>query len=120
MGFPLSRTVSAATAAYGVFALVKPAHLADALQVQGPARVGYETLARSYGARDIAVSAAALVGPPSVVKAAMGLRIAMDVADCATLVLASDDESVRTKVASATLGWGAVNVVALAIDLARD
>lgn len=111
----LSRTLSAATASYGAFALVRPSHLPDALESQAGDREGLELLAQSYGVRDLAISAAGVFGPPSVVKAAMAIRIAMDLGDCA-LLAARTEGDVRRKVMGVTLGWGALNAVALLVD----
>ncbi|WP_028474866.1 hypothetical protein [Nocardioides alkalitolerans] len=112
-----TRLVSAATASYGVFALAKPSHLPDALEATGADRAGYETLARTYGARDIAVSLVGVTGSRQVGRAALALRIAMDVADCLVLLRATDDDDVRRKVAAVTLGWGALNTAVLVADL---
>lgn len=119
MTMTASKVVSAATAAYGVFALVKPSHLPDALQVSGPTREGYVALARVYGGRDIAISTAALLGDDAVTTAAMKLRLAMDVTDCVTLLLRTSDSGLRAKIAGVTLGWGALNLAALVADRRR-
>ncbi|MBM7507127.1 hypothetical protein JOE61_000941 [Nocardioides salarius] len=111
----LSRTLSAATASYGAYALVRPSHLPDALGSQAGDREGLELLSQSYGVRDLAVSAAGLFGSPRVVKAAMAIRIAADLGDCA-LLAARTEGDVRRKVMGVTLGWAGLNAVALLVD----
>lgn len=118
--FTASRTLSAATAAYGVFALVKPDHLARFLQVPARASAGYRVLGYTYGGRDLAISTLALLGrSPDVVRSAMILRVAMDLTDCAALAITTSDAKVRSKVLAATLSWAALNTAALVIDTRR-
>ena len=120
MSHPLSRLMSAATAAYGGYALAQPAHLWQAMRADRRDREGLELLARTYGVRDLAISSLGIFGrQPGTVKAAMLLRIAMDVGDCALLSTRTDDEAVRKKVAAVTLGWAGLNALALAIDSRR-
>ena len=96
MSYPLSRLLSAATAAYGGYALTQPAHLWQALRADRKDREGLELLARTYGVRDLAVSGLGIFGRrPGTVKAAMLLRIAMDLGDCALLATRTDDDEVR-------------------------
>ena len=111
----LSRALSAATASYGAYALARPDHLPDALDAGRSDREGLRLLAQSYGVRDLAISGAAVLGPAPVVKAAMALRIAMDLGDCALLAARTEGE-VRSKVMAVTLGWGALNTLALLVD----
>jgi hypothetical protein len=111
-----SRLLSAATASYGVYALVEPAHLWKALEADRGDRDGLELLAQTFGVRDLAISAVALTGRSDrVVRAAMLLRIAMDLGDAA-LLSARVDPSVRTKVLAVTLGWASLNTAALVAD----
>lgn len=120
MSYPLSRFLSAATAAYGGYALTQPAHLWQALQADRKHREGLELLARTYGVRDLAISSLGVLGRrPGTVRAAMLLRIAMDLGDCALLSATAEDEDVRRKVAAITLGWAGLNALALAIDSRR-
>lgn len=114
-----SRVMSAATAAYGVYALVKPSHLADAMQAGAGERSGYDTLARTYGVRDLTISLLGAFGPARAVEWAMRARIAGDLADCATLLAKADDGKVRGKVAGVTLGWAALNLAAYRWDRSR-
>jgi hypothetical protein len=117
---PLSRLMSAATLAYGVFALAKPRHLANSLEAPRAQAPAYDRLAYTFAGRDLAISTLGIAGPTrALVATAMGLRIAGDLADAATLGLTSKDASVRGKVLGATLGWATLNAVALAVDLRR-
>ncbi|GAA1154669.1 hypothetical protein [Nocardioides aquiterrae] len=120
MRFPLSRALSAATAAYGGYALAQPAHLWQAMKADRKDREGLELLARTYGVRDLAISAAGLLGGPGAVRAAMLVRVAMDLGDGLLLSTRTDDPDVRRKVLGVTLGWAGLNALALAIDTARD
>ncbi len=120
MSFTLSRSLSAATAAYGAFALAKPGHLASALQAPDARKPALDLLAYTYGARDLAVSAVALsASSPSLVTTAMGLRIVGDLTDAAILGLTTLDPKVRRKVLAVTIGWAAANTVALVLDRRR-
>jgi hypothetical protein len=119
MSYRLSRMMSTATAGYGVFALVNPAHLPDALQADKEDRPGLELLAETYGVRDLAISALGIFGrSPRTIRAAMLLRIAMDLGDAALLSTKTDDE-VRQKVLAVTLGWAGLNALALLVDSVR-
>src|SRR5690348_4473967 len=105
MSYPLSRLLSTATAAYGGYALAQPAHLWQALRADREDREGLEMLARTYGVRDLAISSLGVFGrSPRTVKAAMLLRIAMDVGDGVLLSSRTDDEDVRKKILTITLG----------------
>jgi hypothetical protein len=118
---PFSRLISAATMAYGVFALVKPRHLANSLEASAAQAPAYDRLAYTFAGRDLAISALGIAGPTkALVTTAMALRISGDLADAATLGLTARSGSVRGKVLAATLGWAAINTAALALDLRRD
>lgn len=120
MSYPLSRLLSTATAAYGGYALAQPAHLWQAMQADRKDREGLELLARTYGVRDLAISSLGVLGRrPGTVKAAMLIRIAMDLGDCALLTAKAEDDDVRKKIAAITLGWAGLNALALAIDSRR-
>jgi hypothetical protein len=120
MATSLSRSMSAATAAYGVFALAQPAHLWQALEADRSDRDGLELLARTFGVRDLAVSTLGLVGRSErTVRAAMALRIAFDLGDGA-LLAARTEGDVRRKVLAVTLGWAGLNAAALAVDALRS
>ena len=116
MTYPLSRALSAATAAYGGFALARPAHLWQALDADRGDRDGLELLARTYGVRDLAISSLGMLGEARTVRAAMILRIAMDLGDAALLSARTSDPAIRQKVLAVTLSWGALNTVALVLD----
>ncbi len=120
MSYPLSRFLSTATAGYGVFALTVPEHLGKALEADKEDLPGLDLLAQSYGVRDLAISSLAIFGRSGrTVKAAMLLRIAMDLGDAALLSRRTDDEEIRNKVLAVTLGWAGLNALALCIDSAR-
>lgn len=117
--YPWSRAITAATAAYGLFALARPRHLADALKVPPAARSGHDRLARTYGLRDLASSSLVLSDRPELVRAAMALRIVGDLGDCAVLASTVDRKDVRRKVVAVTLGWAALNTLAWLADEGR-
>ncbi|QNN54586.1 hypothetical protein [Nocardioides mesophilus] len=117
MTFTWSRLMSAATASYGVYALADPRHLGRALTDNEPEQAGFDLLARTYGARDLTVSALGLLGrSPRTVTTAMLIRIACDVSDGLLLAARAEDEQTRTKVLGVTFGWGALNALALLQD----
>ena len=65
-----------------------------------------DLLAQTYGVRDLAISSLGIFGrSPRTVKAAMVLRIAMDLGDAALLSTRVGPGQVRTKVLAVTLGW---------------
>lgn len=116
-----SRLLSAATASYGAFALVRPEHLWQALEADRGDRDGLELLAQTFGVRDVAISTVALTAKSDrVVRAAMLLRIAMDLGDCALLSARVDDPKIRTKVLAVTLGWAGLNTAAVVLDSRGD
>jgi hypothetical protein len=119
VGYPLSRAMSAATAAYGVYALKRPAHLAELMEADPRQRDFYRTLARAYGVRDLAISTVGVLGPDPAVRWAVRSRVAGDLVDCVTLGLRASDRLVRAKVVAVTLGWAALNVAALRWDESR-
>ena len=121
MSYRLSRLLSTATAAYGGYALAQPAHLWQALEADRKNREGLELLARTYGVRDLAISSLGIFGRSDrTVRAAMVLRIAMDLGDAAVLGSRTEDRDLRRKVLGVTLGWAALNAVALGIDSRRS
>ena len=119
ISYPASRAISVASAAYGVYALVKPSHLADVMQAGSDEREGYDNLAKAYGVRDVTISLLGILGPARVVQFAMRSRIAGDLADCATLVSKADDGKVRGKAAAITVGWAVLNFAAYRWDRRR-
>ncbi len=116
MTYPRSRTISAATAAYGLFALAKPRHLGDALEAPHVQRPAIDQVAYTYGARDLSISALGILGTPALVRAAMALRIAGDLSDATILTRYAPNQKVRSKVLAATIGWGVLNTLALVAD----
>ena len=121
MSYRLSRFMSTATAGYGAFALISPDHLGSALQVDKRDMAGMNLLAQTYGVRDLAISSLGIFGrSPKTVKAAMVLRIAMDLGDAALLSSKTDSDEVRQKVLAVTLSWAALNSLALLVDSKRN
>ncbi|MBD8868120.1 hypothetical protein [Nocardioides donggukensis] len=120
MTYALSRLMSTATASYGAYALADPAHLGRAMGVEGKDRAGYDLLSQTFGIRDLALSSVGIFGrSPGAVKAAMKVRIMLDVGDGLLLATKARDEQTRQKVLGVTMGWAALNLVALAIDSRR-
>jgi hypothetical protein len=119
ISYPASRAMSAATAVYGVYALVRPSHLADVMSADAGERPGYDNLARAYGVRDLLISAVGVLGPGRGVAWAMRSRMAGDLADCVTLVAKADEGKVRGKVAAVTVGWALLNYLAYRWDRSR-
>lgn len=119
MNYRLSRLMSTATAGYAVFAFAKPDHLATALQVDKSERGGMDLVAKTYGVRDLAISAAGITGSPATVRTAMKIRIANDVGDGIVLALRAKNDDVRQKALAVTMGWAALNSAALLIDSRR-
>lgn len=112
-----SRLLSTATATYGVYALVRPEHLWQALEADRSDRDGLELLAQSFGVRDLAISAVGVLSRSErAVRAAMLLRIAMDLGDAALLSRRVSDPEIRTKVLAVTLGWAGLNTAAVLLD----
>lgn len=115
-----SKAMSAGTAAYAVFALVRPRHLGDAVTRNPLEQPRYDLLARTFGFRDLAVSAIALLSDdPRTVRAAMAARIAFDLTDSAMLTPRADSGVPRAKVLGATLTWAALNTAAVVADRRR-
>jgi hypothetical protein len=104
--------MSAATAAYGVYALARPRHLSDAMQGAPEENDFYDGLARGYGVRDLAIGLLGALGSAPAVRWAMRARIASDLTDCVTLVVKADGVRVRAKAAAITVGWAVLNLAA--------
>jgi hypothetical protein len=118
MSFPLSRAMSAATASYGVYALVEPRHLGKALDPKNAS--DYDLLANTYGVRDLVISGFGLLGRSDrTVSTAMRIRILCDIGDGVLLAMRAKDDQVRAKVLGVTLGWAVLNAVALRTDRRR-
>ena len=97
------RAVSLATAGYAVYSLVKPEHLRRAL---GSDDEMWDTVARVFGVRDLAVSAVGVLGSPT------AARAALTIGDAALLGLTLDGDA-RTKAVGAAGGWGLLNLAVL-------
>lgn len=118
MTFALSRLMSTATASYGVYALVDPSHLGKFVDPSNAA--SFDTLAQTYGARDLILSAVALKGrSDKTVTAAMVIRILSDLSDAAILSKKAADEETKQKLLGITVGWAGLNALALVIDRRR-
>ncbi len=119
--YPASRFVSMATLGYAAFAALKPRHLAEGLEAPADQAPGLDRLAYAYSVRDVAISALALApgAGPTRVRTSIGLRVAGDLLDAATLAAKAPDAKVRAKVLTVTLGWAVVNLSALAWDERR-
>ena len=111
--------MSAATAAYGVYALARPSHIGAAMDADPAEQASYDRLARIYGVRDVAISLLGVAGGPRAVRTAMGLRVASDLVDAGYLSTRAESSSVRGKVLAVTLGWAALNTLALVRDRRR-
>ena len=112
--YPRSRLAALATAAYAGYAIAQPEHLHTAL----PGDVSPQEsrrLAHTYAGRDLPISLVGLLGPGALVPVAVGLRVAADLTDAATLGSSTTGGN-RVKVLAVTLGWAAVNVAALQAD----
>jgi hypothetical protein len=118
MTFALSRLMSTATATYGVYALAQPRHLGDAVDPKNAE--DYDLLAEMYGVRDLAISAFGTLGrSEKTVSTAMRIRILCDIGDGVLLSMRAKDDETRAKVLGVTLGWAALNVLALRLDRRR-
>ena len=113
-----SKLISLFSAGYGAFALAKPRHLADNLEVPAGEAPAYDRMAYTYAGRDLPISGLALLSRnPSVITSAMVLRIASDLADASILGSGTSSRpAVQKKVLGITLGWAALNAVALLAD----
>ena len=121
MTYPLSRAMSTATSAYGVYALVRPRHLGRLLTSNSREQEAYDVLARVYGVRDLTISALGLFGrSPKTVGTAMLMRIVMDLGDGTLLSLKAEDKEGRMKLLGATCAWASLNALAWTIDRRRS
>lgn len=113
-----SKLLSVGTAAYGAYALARPRHLADAIDAPSGQAPAFDRMALTYAGRDLSISGLAIAsGNPSVVTAAMALRILGDLSDAAILGSGTTDRpEVQKKVLAVTLGWAALNAIALVAD----
>lgn len=113
--YPFSKAMSAASLTYAIYALVRPAHLGRALE--STPQTKHDTTAQVFGVRDLVTSTVALAsGDDSTVTAAMASRIAFDLGDCALIRRAAESDQAASKLTVITLGWAALNALALAVD----
>lgn len=116
--FPLSKAMSAASLVYSLYSLARPAHLGRALESIPETK--NDTTARVFGVRDLVTSAVALASSDrSTVSAAMASRIAFDLGDCVLMRQEARTDDATRKVTGITLGWAALNALALAVDQLR-
>jgi hypothetical protein len=112
-----SKIISAATAGYAVFALVKPRHLGKALTKSPLKQPEYDVVARLFGPRDLAVSALAILAPsPVALERAMIARVVLDLSDAALLTPQATTKGGKAKVLGATLSWASLNIAAILAD----
>ncbi|MCD9198293.1 hypothetical protein [Aeromicrobium wangtongii] len=112
-----SKIMSAATAGYAAFALVKPRHLGAALTNNPVKQQRYDLVARLFGPRDLAVSTLALLAPSAAAREqAMWARVALDLADAVLLTPEGRAKGAKAKVLGATLSWASLNVAAILAD----
>ena len=117
---PLSRLASAANALGGAVLVLRPQLLGRAMRSDAFEQPSYDSLARVYGARDVLLGAVGLAAQdPKVVRAALLLRVASDVADAVVLGTRSPNARVRTGALASTLAWAVVEVAALRRDARR-
>lgn len=117
MTLSYSKLISAATAGYAVFALVKPRHLGKALTKSPLKQPEYDLVARMFGPRDLVISALALVAPsPAARERAMVARVTLDLSDAVLLTPEARTKAGKAKVLGATLTWAALNVAAIVAD----
>lgn len=115
-----STVLSAATASYAVYALVRPRHLGQALTANPLRQADYDVVARLFGPRDLTVSALAILAPTVAGREqAMIARIVLDLTDAALLTPEATTAAGKAKVLGATLTWAALNAAAVLADRKR-
>jgi len=118
MSFPLSRLMSTGTATYGVYALAQPRHLGTALDPRHAE--DYDLLAEMFGVRDLVIGSVGMLGRSErTVTTAMRIRILCDIGDGIVLARRAKDDQTRATILAITLGWAALNFVALRVDRRR-
>ena len=112
--------MSAGTAAYAVYALARPRHLGAALSADQQRQRSFDTVATTFGLRDLPISMIGLLGrSPHAVRTAMLLRIVLDVADGAFLARQAQNRDRAKRVGIVTLGWASLNTIAVTTDSRR-
>jgi hypothetical protein len=111
----LPRVLGAATAAYSLTALARPAVFArpcGLVDADGSVPPGVATAIRAVSARDVAASVAMVVAPVGpALDTAIALRAAADLSDAVVFGLLARDPAVRTKVLAVTVTWGALTLL---------
>lgn len=106
----LTRVLGAATAAYGVALLIRPAVLATPAgltNANGVVPASTSILTRAIGARDTAIGLAMAFAPPGPARrTAVAARVASDLADAAVFGSALPEPDRRLTVAAIATGWG--------------
>jgi len=112
----LTRVLGAATAAYGVATLVRPAILArpaGLANATGEVPAGSSILIRAVGARDTAIGLAMVLAPAGpALRTAVSARVASDLADAAVFGSALPEPDKRLRIAGVAGVWGALCAVA--------
>lgn len=114
----IPRTLGVLTALYGLATIVRPAVLAKPAGLSGDEpSTGVSVLTRAVGARDVANGVAVALAPSGpALQLAVAARIAGDLGDAATFALAGElDGSARRKAVGVSVGWAALNVLALVV-----
>jgi hypothetical protein len=112
-----STIMSAGTAAYSVYALARPRHLGKALTDSPLKQPEYDVVARTFGFRDLVVSALALAAPTAAAREqAMIGRIVLDLTDSALFTAEARTTAGKAKVLLATLTWAGLNTAAVLKD----
>lgn len=120
MSMLLSRIMSAGTAAYAVYALVRPRHLGTALSEERQRQESYDLVATIFGCRDLPISVVGMLGRSEhSVRAAMLVRIVLDLTDSAVLAERAETPERSAKVRAVTVGWAALNTLAVIVDSRR-
>jgi hypothetical protein len=118
----LPRTLGVLTAAYGLSTLVRPSIFSKPAGLSGEQPPDpLAILVRAVGVRDVAngmAMAAAPAGPA--LRLAVGARIAADLGDAVTFALSPNaDPAARRKAVVVGAGWGALNLLGLALASRR-
>lgn len=106
------RVLGAATAVYSAAVIAKPEVLTTPTGLgDSPAS---RTLGTAVGVRDLVSGLAVALAPSGIpLRLALLVRVAMDIGDTVVLGAAAPDKATRNKIIGITLGWAALNAVAL-------
>ncbi|GAA3883838.1 hypothetical protein GCM10022243_55710 [Saccharothrix violaceirubra] len=109
-----AKLIGLATAAYGAAVVVRPEVLTKPTGLATRPTPAISALVRSVGTRDVVSGLSVALAPEGTpTRAALAVRIAMDLGDAAVLGAAAPTAAVRRKVLAVTLGWAALNLVVL-------